>query len=128
MTPSRAAPAGGDAVAAGTVAVPAPGVVAVAVADEVVLLDERSGVLHLLNPSAARVWAALDGRRSVAAVGRTMAVAHGVDVADVAQPVSALVAQLAAAGLVTLSEDAPAAGAGHGGDASPAPGETGGAA
>jgi Coenzyme PQQ synthesis protein D (PqqD) len=32
---------------------------------EAVLLDERSGRLHLLNPSAALVWACFDGVSSI---------------------------------------------------------------
>jgi Coenzyme PQQ synthesis protein D (PqqD) len=35
---------------------------------EAVLLDERSGRLHLLNPSGALVWACFDGVSSIAEI------------------------------------------------------------
>jgi Coenzyme PQQ synthesis protein D (PqqD) len=35
---------------------------------EAVLLDEHSGRLHLLNPSAALVWACFDGVSSIGAI------------------------------------------------------------
>jgi hypothetical protein len=91
-----------------SVPTPAPSVVAFAVADEIVLLDERTGTIHLLNPTSAQVWRSLDARTSVAEVSRRMAAAYGVDLSVVAGSVADLVRRLADDGLVVCdATDAP---------------------
>ena len=47
------------------VPVRADGVHAVGVDGEAVLLDERTGQLHLLNPTSALLWACFDGESSI---------------------------------------------------------------
>lgn len=70
------------------------------VGDEVVLFDPRSRRCYRLNPPAAAVWQALEGAASEAEVVAAVAARFGVAPPVVAADVRALLAELAAQGLV----------------------------
>lgn len=73
---------------------------AVEVGDDTVLVDEVTGVLTLLNPTAAALWRELDGRRALAAVAEVLATRFGADPAIVLDDVVVLAGQLNALDLV----------------------------
>jgi hypothetical protein len=67
--------------------------------DEVVVYDQEAKRAHRLNPSAAKVWRLLDGKRSVG----TVAAELGVD----ASVVDLAIDDLANAGLLETAEPLP---------------------
>ena len=77
---------------------PLDGAVAAILDGEAVVL-EPGGAAHVLNASAARVWEALDGVRTVREVSRSIAVHHG-ESAELAQDVLDFVRLLGAQGLL----------------------------
>lgn len=50
---------------------------------EYILLDPQGTLLRGLNPSAAQIWEALDGRRTLAEIARALAQAHRAQEASV---------------------------------------------
>jgi len=66
---------------------------------EAVLYDERSGMVHHLNPPACAIWLLLDGR-SVGDIVATLADAASMSPADIRPDVVEAIAELAAAGLI----------------------------
>lgn len=66
---------------------------------EAVLYDERSGMVHRLNPSACAIWLLLDGR-PVGDVIATLSETTGVPRGDIRRDVLQAVAELDAAGLL----------------------------
>ena len=79
-----------------------PAVDWVAVDDEAVLHDSRTGDVHLLDPPAAAVWLALDGSRALGEIAEVLALGGGaprdVVLADVLRFVDRLHALRALAG------------------------------
>jgi len=73
---------------------PAPDAVAVTVDDEVIVVDDTRGILHLLNGSAALVWQCLDGVSPLDEICSDLADAMGVPYAAVEADVVALVHRL----------------------------------
>jgi len=67
---------------------------------ELVLLDEQTARLHVLNPTAALVWQCLDGEADVGTLSAEIAEELGADRAIVEHDVLLLVWQLAADGLI----------------------------
>lgn len=67
---------------------------------EVVLYDDRSGMVHHLNPSASAIWLLLDGR-PVAAVIDTLSQTTGVSRDDLRRDVMRAIAVLRDADLLT---------------------------
>jgi len=47
--------------------------------DELILYDPDLGRAHVLNRTAAQVWSLCDGTRSVEAIARQLATAHGIE-------------------------------------------------
>ena len=70
-----------------------------------VLIDDREGVTHVLNPTARAIWELCDGTTTldelVDAICQVFSVQHGVALRDVA----AVLAQLEDAGLVAWASD-----------------------
>jgi hypothetical protein len=64
------------------------------VGDEVLLLHLSSGVYHVLNETAARMWALLENGCGIAAIAATIASEFDVDPESAADDVRALVARL----------------------------------
>lgn len=67
---------------------------------EAVLYDERSGMVHHLNPSACAIWMLLDGRPVGEVIG-TLSQATGVSPADLRRDVLQAISDLGTAGLLT---------------------------
>ncbi len=67
---------------------------------EAVIYDDRSGMVHHLNPSAAAIWLLLDGR-TVAAVIDTLSGQTGVPPDDIRADVVRAIAELRDADLLT---------------------------
>jgi hypothetical protein len=72
------------------------------VAGEMVVLDVRGRRMRGLNPSGGRVWALLDGERSVAAIAGLLAAETGADQARVLVDVTGFIARLRELGLVEI--------------------------
>ena len=71
------------------------------VGDEVLLLDLSSGLYHVLNETAARVWALLENGGDVASIAGTVASEYDVDSQSAAEDVNTLVARLQEDRLIT---------------------------
>jgi Coenzyme PQQ synthesis protein D (PqqD) len=67
---------------------------------EAVLFDEVGRIVHVLNPTATLVWAAIDGRRSLGRIADDLTVAFGADPDVVHEDVRALADGLMSRGLV----------------------------
>jgi PqqD family protein of HPr-rel-A system len=70
-----------------------PAVEAAILGDELVLFDERSGHMHVLNASGALVWELLEGR-TVEQVAQAVAATTGAPIGNVREGVRAFVAEL----------------------------------
>ena len=90
-----------------------PGVVAVDVDGEAVLVDEVTGRLHLLNGSGALLWTCFDGESSVADICADIADALEVPFAQVLEDALALVTELAARGACYDGREPPPEGRVH---------------
>lgn len=70
---------------------------------EVVVLEEPTGALHVLNPTAAVLWQCFDGHSTVREIADDLAaVVENADVATIRRDVGALVGELAQKRLVEL--------------------------
>jgi hypothetical protein len=67
---------------------------------EAVLYDEQAEALHVLNSTAALVWACCDGSGSVAAIADDLAQAFGADPGKVLADVVELVRRFGRSGLL----------------------------
>jgi hypothetical protein len=76
-----------------------PAVETAVLGTEAVIYDERSGMVHHLNPSACAIWMLLDGRR-VGDVIATLSETSGVPRADIRREVLQAIVELGAAGLL----------------------------
>lgn len=84
---------------------------------ELVVLDERTGRLHVLNPTATVVWQCLDGDADLATLAVELATAFGAEADAVRADLLTLVRQLADDGLlVGFEPDPPAPGEAEPGD------------
>ena len=77
------------------------GISEVEIDGEVVLLALSTGTLHLLNPVAAAIWSALDGRRENDAIVAELADAAGADVSRVRRDVATFLEDLSRHGLLS---------------------------
>jgi predicted RNA methylase len=75
------------------------------VGDEVLLLDLSSGVYHVLNETAARMWALLANGDGIASVAATVALEYDVDAESVADDARALVASLLEEKLIRMMDE-----------------------
>ena len=85
---------------AGTVPRPRAGVVMVPVGDEAVLLDERSGDLHALDPLATLMWQCFDGSSSLGEIVLDVAEVFAVEQGQALRDLLQLVADLGTRGLL----------------------------
>jgi PqqD family protein of HPr-rel-A system len=77
-----------------------PEVTAFPLDDHLVLYDARDGVVHVLNPTAAQVWADCDGARDAAALARALAARCGIPERRARADVRSLLAELRCTGLL----------------------------
>ena len=80
---------------------PSASAIAVDVADEMIVVDEARGILHLLNPTGALVWRCLDGVSSLDEICGDLADVLGVPLPRVHADVGALACRLLDDGLAT---------------------------
>jgi len=76
-------------------------------AGEVVLFDPVDATSTLLNPSAALIWASIDGRTTVATIIDELVADTGVDRATIDADVRSTIARFQVAGIVERPERAP---------------------
>lgn len=67
---------------------------------ETVLLDDESGAMHTLNPTATVVWSCFDGSGTVAEIAADVADAYGADPTTVTSDVLELARALGRQGLL----------------------------
>jgi coenzyme PQQ synthesis protein D (PqqD) len=67
---------------------------------ETVVLDRRRRRIHQLNPTASFVWQRCDGRHAVGDIAALLVDGFDVDLATAEQDTTAMVRQLAQAGLL----------------------------
>jgi hypothetical protein len=82
-----------------------PSIVTRDIAGEVILVPIRHHVgdldsVYTLNETASRIWALIDGQRTVGEIRDAMVAEYDTDVEEAGRDVAALVAQLQAAGAV----------------------------
>jgi hypothetical protein len=87
-----------------------PNIVDREIAGEVILVPIRDNVgdlesIYTLNETAARIWALLDGERTLAEVRDTIVAEFEVEPADAEADLLELVGQLAAADAVRVCKD-----------------------
>lgn len=80
--------------------------IATQVDDELVVLGLQNGELYSLKGVARTIWDALDGKRDVPTIARHLAEGFAHDAHLIEHDVSAFVADLAAAKLVTAASKA----------------------
>lgn len=76
------------------------GAASVEVDGERVILDEDTGELHLLNPSAGLVFACFDGTGTIDEIAADFSDVLGLPIAEARADVTAVAVQLAASGLL----------------------------
>ena len=69
--------------------------------DDLVLCDERSGAVYVLNATGRLIWTLCDGTRSSDDVARELRAAYGVDLARARDDVRTVLANVREAGLMT---------------------------
>ncbi len=79
---------------------PVAGVEVSVLGSDTVLLDAEGAMVRALNPTAARMWALLDGRRSEAQVVEVLASEYRVDAASIAPEVRSFLESLLALKLI----------------------------
>lgn len=77
-----------------------PEVTTVELDDEAVLYDERTGVAHVLNGTAAVVWSCFDGSVSLGELVAELAEAYAVPAATIEEDVLSLARRLGGQGLL----------------------------
>jgi len=77
-----------------------PNVASAELDGEVVLFDETTDALHLLNPTAAAVWLRIDGLATVRELAADLAAAFGADPEVVRRDLMALLRELDSDGLL----------------------------
>ncbi len=108
VTPDEAAEEQGTAVDLTPCPVPAPGLRSVKLDGSTVLFDRSRGLSHLLNASAALVWACLDGATSVDEVVEQVVTATGAARPQIEADVTRVVEEFASNGLFDDGNDTPA--------------------
>lgn len=76
------------------------------VGGEMVILSAEDSSLFLLNDVGTAIWEAADGRRSVQAIAEALCAEYDVDAAKALADVTEFIEALAAAGIVSLADEA----------------------
>jgi hypothetical protein len=88
------------------VVVPGDKLAARKVGGEMVILSAEDSSLFLLNEVGTAIWEAADGRRSIQAIADALCAEYDVDAAMALADVTEFIDALAAAGIVSLSDEA----------------------
>lgn len=70
--------------------------------DQALIVDERSGQVHLVNQTAGRIWELCDGDPTFAQVVGGLADSYGIEVAVVRDDVEAMLGTFRELGIVEL--------------------------
>lgn len=70
------------------------------VGQEAILYDRQRGRAHVINRSAAQIWALCDGRATVEEIVRTFAAAYGIPPADVHDDVVTVITSFRELGVI----------------------------
>ena len=89
-----------------SVVVPGDKLAARKVGGEMVILSAEDSSLFLLNEVGTAIWEAADGRRSIQAIADALCAEYDVDRAAALADVTEFIEALAAAGIVSLSDEA----------------------
>ena len=89
-----------------SVVVPGDKLAARKVGGEMVILSAEDSSLFLLNEVGTAIWEAADGRRSIQAIADALCAEYDVDSATALADVTEFIEALAAAGIVSLSDEA----------------------
>jgi len=89
-----------------SVVVPGDKLAARKVGGEMVILSAEDSSLFLLNEVGTAIWEAADGRRSIQAIADALCAEYDVDRATALADVTEFIEALAAAGIVSLSDEA----------------------
>jgi hypothetical protein len=81
-----------------------PGVVSRMVDGEAVLVDPKKGMVRVLNPTGARIWEMIDGRRTVAKLAADIAAEYGIEVPRAQADTIAFCEDLVRRGVLTVSK------------------------
>jgi hypothetical protein len=81
-----------------------PGVVSRMVDGEAVLVDPKKGMVRVLNPTGARIWEMIDGRRTVAELAANIAAEYGIEVPRAQADTIAFCEDLVRRGVLTVSK------------------------
>jgi hypothetical protein len=76
------------------------------VGTEMVILAAEDSSLFVLNEVATTIWEAADGRTSIEAIADAMCLEYDVDVSTARRDIETFVEELAAAGVVSTSDEA----------------------
>jgi hypothetical protein len=76
------------------------------VGGEMVILSAEDSSLFLLNEVGTAIWEATDGQRSIQAIADALCAEYDVDAAMALADVTEFIDALAAAGIVSLSDEA----------------------
>lgn len=79
---------------------PAPELSWPPVAGELAVYDARDGQYHVLNPSAAAIWAAIAAQTPAVQIVADLAARHGVPIEAMRADVDAFIAEALALGLL----------------------------
>jgi len=73
--------------------------------NEFILLDAGGRVLRGLNPTGARIWELIDGRRTAAEISHRVALEFGASAQGVLEDVLGFLSRLGEAGLLAAAEE-----------------------
>ena len=77
-----------------------PGCSSVELEGEVIVVDDESGGVHLLNPTAQIAWACFDGSGTIADIAADLGAVFTADRADITQALTDLARRLGRSGLL----------------------------
>jgi hypothetical protein len=80
-----------------------PGVVSRMVDGEAVLVDPKKGMVRVLNPTGARIWEMIDGRRTVAELAAGIAAEYSIEASRAQADTITFCEDLVRRGVLTVS-------------------------
>lgn len=73
--------------------------------EEVLVVNPKTREVHLLNPTATRIWELLENENTAAELIASLTAEYDADRAQVGEDVDALLAELAAKGLIATDKN-----------------------
>jgi hypothetical protein len=80
-----------------------PGVVSRMVDGEAVLVDPKKGMVRVLNPTGARIWEMIDGRRTVADLAACIGAEYSIEASRAQADTITFCEDLVRRGVLTVS-------------------------